>query len=231
MFLLFIGFFLITIAVFCRCLEVQLSAHICCRCSLSSVSCWWLLVRWTKRYALDSAGFYFNRIFFAQFSIILSNLKFIVIFLYHSRFFRHQKIQPCKCRDKIREYWCNQHWGRRQGEKKCTRQDLKKQRRDLRFGKTGNKKRATCFATLLQNELNSDVARFTTHIKPVLQQIRLLTGLSRGGKTPNIAIQLVLQQCCKTSCPFFVARFSVPLGVLKATKETLTDSQPESISV
>ena len=41
-------------------------------------------------------------------------------------------------------------------------------------GKTGNKKRATCFATLLQNELNSDVARFTTHIKPVLQQIRLL---------------------------------------------------------
>ena len=28
--------------------------------------------------------------------------------------------------------------------------------------------------TLLQNELNSDVAHFTTHIKPVLQQIRLL---------------------------------------------------------
>ena len=26
-------------------------------------------------------------------------------------------------------------------------------------------------------ELNSDVARFTTHIKPVLQQIRLLAGL------------------------------------------------------
>ena len=36
----------------------------------------------------------------------------------------------------------------------------------------GNKK--TCLATLLQNELNSDVARFTTHIKPVLQQIRLM---------------------------------------------------------
>ena len=54
------------------------------------------------------------------------------------------------------------------------------------------------------------VARFTTHIKPVLQQIRLLTGLNVGGKTRNIAIQLVLQQCCKTSCTFFVARFSVP---------------------
>ena len=39
-----------------------------------------------------------------------------------------------------------------------------------RFSKTGNKK--TCLATLLQNALNSDVARFTTHVKPVLQQIR-----------------------------------------------------------
>ena len=47
----------------------------------------------------------------------------------------------------------------------------------LRYGKTGTKKSATCFATLLQNKLNSDVGRFTTLIKPVLQQIRLLTGL------------------------------------------------------
>ena len=36
---------------------------------------------------------------------------------------------------------------------------------------------ATCYATTLQNELNSDVSCFTTHIKPVLRQIRLLTGL------------------------------------------------------
>ena len=64
-----------------------------------------------------------------------------------------------------------------------------------RFGKTGNEK--TCLATLLQNELNSDVARFTTHIKPVLQQIRLLTGFSEGAKTCNTALQLVLQQSCK----------------------------------
>ena len=34
--------------------------------------------------------------------------------------------------------------------------------------------------------------RFTTAIKPVLRQIRLLTGLNVGGKTRNIAIQLVL---------------------------------------
>ena len=35
----------------------------------------------------------------------------------------------------------------------------------LRFGKTGNKKPATSFATLLYNELNSDVAWFMTHEK------------------------------------------------------------------
>ena len=64
-----------------------------------------------------------------------------------------------------------------------------------RFGKMGNKK--TCLATLLQNELNSDVARFTTHIKPVLQQIRLLTGFGEGAKTCNTALQLVLQQSWK----------------------------------
>ena len=48
----------------------------------------------------------------------------------------------------------------------------------------GDRKRATCLATLLQNKLNSDVARFTTHVEPVLQQIRLLTGLNEddGGE-------------------------------------------------
>ena len=75
----------------------------------------------------------------------------------------------------------------------------------------GDKKRATCLATLLQNKLNSNVACFTTHVKPVLRQIRLLTGLSLGGKSHNIAIQLVLQQCCKTSCRFFAAHFYTPL--------------------
>ena len=63
----------------------------------------------------------------------------------------------------------------------------------------GTVKRATknvhfFFATLLQNELNSDVAHFTT-----LQQI----GLNVGGKTLNIANELVFHQCWKTSCKFF----------------------------
>ena len=52
-------------------------------------------------------------------------------------------------------------------------------------------------------ELNSDVTCFTTNIKPVLQQLRFLTGLNEGGKTSNIAFQLVQQQICKTSCMFF----------------------------
>ena len=42
--------------------------------------------------------------------------------------------------------------------------------------------------------MDSDVARFTTHIKPVWQQIRLLRDLNIGDKTRNIGIQLVLQQ-------------------------------------
>ena len=38
-----------------------------------------------------------------------------------------------------------------------------------------------------QNELNNDVARYTTHIKPALQQIKLLTGLNIGGKTRSFS--------------------------------------------
>ena len=51
---------------------------------------------------------------------------------------------------------------------------------------------------LLKNELNSDVVLFnTTHIKPVLQQIRFLTGSNVAGKTRSIASQFVLQQRCE----------------------------------
>ena len=78
----------------------------------------------------------------------------------------------------------------------------------LRHGKTSNKKRATCFALLPQNELNGDVARFPTHVQTCyLLQDRFYL----GGKTRNIAIQLVLPQCCKTNGTFLVTRFSAPL--------------------
>ena len=80
----------------------------------------------------------------------------------------------------------------------------------LRYGKTANKKRKI-FATWLQKELNSDVARFTTHENKPYNLISCKTGSNMGGKTRNIAIQLGLQQCCKTSCTFFVARFTAAL--------------------
>ena len=54
--------------------------------------------------------------------------------------------------------------------------------------KTGYKKCATCFATLLQNELNSDVAQFTTHVQTCLQPDLLQDRCNVGGKRRNIAI-------------------------------------------
>jgi len=66
-----------------------------------------------------------------------------------------------------------------------------------------NKIHATCLATLLQNELNSDrcCAFYHSHCS---KSGSVLTGLSVGGKTRNNAIQLVLEQCCKTSCKFLL---------------------------
>jgi len=49
-------------------------------------------------------------------------------------------------------------------------------------------------------------------LEQILKQPDLLQDrFDVAGKTRHIAIQLVLQQCCKTSCKFFVARFFVPL--------------------
>ena len=60
---------------------------------------------------------------------------------------------------------------------------LKKRKKDKK-----EKKRATCFPTLVQNEFISDVESFTTKVQTYLLQ---------GGEKHNIAIQLVLHQCCK----------------------------------
>ena len=74
-----------------------------------------------------------------------------------------------------------------------------------RYRETGNKN--VRLATMLQNELNSDVGRFTTRVQtckqPDLLQDRFYNAQHRYSSR--------LQQCCKTSCTFFVARFSVPL--------------------
>ena len=76
--------------------------------------------------------------------------------------------------------------------------------------KRATKKRATCFATLLQTKLNSDVTRFTTYVRPCLARNKVVRFVFVGGKTSNITIQLILQPCCKTNCALFVAHVTVP---------------------
>ena len=60
----------------------------------------------------------------------------------------------------------------------------------LRYRKTGNKNYATCLATLLQNVLNSDVARFITH--RACEQALLFGRASRGcaseGPSPELPL-------------------------------------------
>ena len=60
---------------------------------------------------------------------------------------------------------------------------------------------------------DNDVARFTTHIKPVLQQIRLLTGLNVGGKTQNAQHRFSnrFAAMLQNKLHFFVARFTKAL--------------------
>ena len=56
----------------------------------------------------------------------------------------------------------------------------------------------------------SDVARFTTHVRPCLARNKVVSFVQVGGKTSNITIQLILQPFCKTNCALFVVRFPVP---------------------
>ena len=86
----------------------------------------------------------------------------------------------------------------------------------LRYGKTGNKKRAICFATWLQNELNSDVARFTTHENKPCNLISCKTGSNMGGKARNIALYstwfaVMLQNKLHVFCCPFNRSFSLVL--------------------
>ena len=53
----------------------------------------------------------------------------------------------------------------------------------------------------------------TTKNKPC-DLICCKTGLNVCGKTRNIAVQLILLQCCKTNCAFFVARFTIALFLI-----------------
>ena len=63
------------------------------------------------------------------------------------------------------------------------------------------------------DHLTSWIARafYYPRLNLFLKQPDLLQdGFYVGGKMRNIAFQLVMLQCCKTSCTLFVARFTVP---------------------
>ena len=76
----------------------------------------------------------------------------------------------------------------------------------LNYSKAGNRQRATCSATLLQNELNSDVPRFATCVQTCFATNKVVRVFFVGGKRRKIAIQLVLQQSRQK-----VARFLLPV--------------------
>ena len=61
----------------------------------------------------------------------------------------------------------------------------------LRYDKIGNKKRAICFATWLQNEFNGDVARFTTHENKPCNLISCKTDDSAFGSSRFLRSQVV----------------------------------------
>ena len=79
-------------------------------------------------------------------------------------------------------------------------------------GRTKKKKKETCNlyynVTLLQNESINDVARFATHIKPVLKQIRFVAGLMWVVKRATSLFNSFRSNGARQVACFFVARFS-----------------------
>ena len=53
-----------------------------------------------------------------------------------------------------------------------------------RYGKMGDKKRATCISALLQNELDSGVSSFATHVQTCWPPDLLQDRFDVGGKRP-----------------------------------------------
>ena len=79
------------------------------------------------------------------------------------------------------------------------------------------------FATLLQNELNSDVARFTTHIKPVLKQIRLQGLFSCVVKRATSLYRTLKLSACVSNKILLLcfSNLALALSLLSTSMETL----------
>ena len=74
--------------------------------------------------------------------------------------------------------------------------------------KRASKNGATCFAILLQNELNSDVARFATHDKKTLQPYSNVGGKTRNITRFNSFCSSVANKLAQVA-RFFVTRFTL----------------------
>ena len=87
---------------------------------------------------------------------------------------------------------------------------------NLRHGKTGNKKRATCLATLLQKELISNVVHFTTHIQTCLATNQVVNRFERGWKNgAQLRYSTRFATMLQDMLHVFAGRFSVPLGKIR----------------
>ena len=80
----------------------------------------------------------------------------------------------------------------------------------LRYGKTANKKRKI-FATWLQKELNSDVARFTTYENNLTTLFLAKQGRTWVLKRATSLLNLVCSNVAKQVARFFIARFTAAL--------------------
>ena len=56
----------------------------------------------------------------------------------------------------------------------------------------------------VQTKLNSDVARFTTHVRPCLERNKVARFVFVGGKSSNITIQLICSHVAKQIARFFL---------------------------
>ena len=109
---------------------------------------------------------------------------------------------------------------------------------------SGQQNRATCFTTLLQNELKSNVARFMAPLRNsttlYFRQQRFQRSLQQtwfaawqvffvNGKTHNISMQLVLPHCFNT-----IALFRCPLfemNILTLSQERRKEDRALSLKI
>ena len=98
----------------------------------------------------------------------------------------------------------------------------------LNYSKAGNRERATCSATLLQNELNSDVPRFATCVQTCFATNKVVRVFFVSDKRRKIAIQLVLQQSRKTAISKKVlgktVHTTIPKGIMGYDQCTFRDT-------